>query len=697
MIVTGHDADFHHLQMPPSMHPGTEKFITVGLDFLVFGKKPAPDQASKRGATRIAFICEYSRQQMGMSMNTDSDPYHFDFVSGYANPTVFFLEDVAWRNALVPGAFDVVIVGSSVNYQDIQFEVEQRLSAAKAQFQAYFNQGGKLFVMIQESYAFLPKFGAAQMALTVGTGNFYTTRSGDSIGFESDMINQDPTHHMYGNVDTALFKIFERTRETTPNGDHDLPITIGFNGTIKDSIFVPARDTLVLPVVSTVPSGVFTDSVCVEFYTPSDGATLLYTLDGTLPATSTLSLPNHGRYCFRQTTTFRVLGKKAGWINSPDTTFTYFIKPTQPLQQVAKPQASIPSGTFPDSVCVAFTTATPGAALHSALEGMIPDSAAPVVPASGTLCFHQTTVIGLIGTKAGFKPSDTAQFTYILKKPPRPPSTLALYAEGKPIDVVIPDHAILEVRLTRAAGALCAGCTVQVTPSKSADRESLPLGAQGGSFTAIFPRVESGMPVPGDGSLQHMGSDSIVLVWINPEDPAEAVRRSYPYAGYGDIVVIRPQNTIAKTVAGQGRPAGPDWIISDAPGLLLGKNRTCCSIESVPVNAQNPDSLRLVGLFIEASRGFILDLKVFSQLGEFVSQVAFTVPETEFRKLGAGKRKGARFLRLLWNGTTQAGARAGNGVYIFKTAITLLPMPGDAKPPVGATASRRIGILRSPD
>jgi hypothetical protein len=164
-------------------------------------------------------------------------------------------------------------------------------------------------------------------------------------------------------------------------------------------------------------------------------------------------------------------------------------------------------------------------------------------------------------------------------------------------------------------------------------------------------------------------------------------------------VGIRPQNTIART-AGQPNARGAQWILSDAPGLGIGKagdKGACCLVSGTPVDARNPDSLGLVGLVIEASHGFTVDAKVFSNLGEAVSRVAFTVQENEFNRLTAVEGKQTRYLRLLWNGRTREGTRAGNGVYFLKASIALLPMPGmDAIPGV-ATSSRRVGILRTRD
>jgi hypothetical protein len=168
------------------------------------------------------------------------------------------------------------------------------------------------------------------VSLETMSDNFYTTRAGDSIGITDEMINTDITHMQFGNVDTSIFKVFERTKERTPDGQSNLTITIGFNGRIQDTIFIPDTVNTVQRPQSDIPSGLFDDSVCVEFSTSTDSATLSYSLDGTPPATSPLSLKNPGRLCFRETTTIRLIGKRTGWKNSPEVSFTYTRK-AQPL------------------------------------------------------------------------------------------------------------------------------------------------------------------------------------------------------------------------------------------------------------------------------------------------------------------------------------------------------------------------------
>ena len=830
LVITGHDADSHHMMYPKGDHQGTEQFITACLDFLVFGKKASPEQIGKRAQVRIAYIDENMQDVVGFS------DYFFKLVSGYTNPTVFKLREQGWKRALDSGAFDVVIVGWSRNFTEAQYlRMMEDLARAKSDFKTFLNRGGNLFVMVQGNYAFLPTFGAVVDDMGDEVGQFYVTPAGNNIGLEDNMVNQDPTHHQYKNVDTSIFKIFERSRIPASDGQVNLPLTIGFRGTI-DSVFIPDPVYTVQKPRSSVPSGPFTDSVCVEFFTPTDSATLSYSLNGAVTATSP-TLANHSRLCFRQTTTIRLIGKRAMWKDSPDTAFTYTVVARPPstlalfangreITEVtaadsplevrlmrpaglacagcsvkANPSGGSDTESLPLRVQGAFFTTA-----FARAESLVP------VPGDGTLQHKASDSLVLTWTNPQ-DDKDVVRRSY----PYRPDgSVLALFAGGQVITEVTFTDVQLEARLSRPTGLACAGCTVQVTPSGSLDSERLPLTAQGAFFHASFARAESLAPIAGDGTLQHGPADSVVLIWVNPQDardkarraypyrpkppviplapalslvyrgqeitvvdasqkdldihltldsteacascpvlvfpstgsdtetvllaggispyqgsfkrdlqtggtrgdgtiqherqdsiillyrnpmdPAKVARRSYPFQPARDTMAIRPQGAIANTAGGQYVEPGPQWIISDAPGLMIDKQAgdgSCCALAPTPVNAQNPDSLRLVGIVIEASHGFSLDLRVFSTLGEPVSRVAFTVPESEFPKLTRVAGKETRTMRLLWNGRTRAGSRAGNGAYVLRTSISLLPLAQSPGAPGRSTTDRRIGILRS--
>ena len=70
------------------------------------------------------------------------------------------------------------------------------------------------------------------------------------------------------------------------------------------------------------------------------------------------------------------------------------------------------------------------------------------------------------------------------------------------------------------------------------------------------------------------------------------------------------------------------------------------------------------------------------------------VTRAEFAKLTAVPGTDVRYLRLLWKGITLGSARAGTGAYVFKTKVTLLPVPGVAGPDFSASTVNTMGLLR---
>ena len=54
-----------------------------------------------------------------------------------------------------------------------------------------------------------------------------------------------------------------------------------------------------------------------------------------------------------------------------------------------------------------------------------------------------------------------------------------------------------------------------------------------------------------------------------------------------------------------------------------------------------------------------------------------------------------RYLRLLWKGVTLGSQRAGTGAYIFRTKVTLLPVPGAAGSGMSATTVNTLGLVRA--
>jgi hypothetical protein len=136
---------------------------------------------------------------------------------------------------------------------------------------------------------------------------------------------------------------------------------------------------------------------------------------------------------------------------------------------------------------------------------------------------------------------------------------------------------------------------------------------------------------------------------------------------------IRLLNEYSRPSASQ--PAGlRHWTLVGAPTLVPSRSEgACCRLLA---NATREDSLSHVGVQIEASRGFTAEVRVYSNLGQFVDRISFAVPQSQFDQLAPGSRHNTRMLRILWDSHTEDGTPAGTGAYVLKTRVTLDPVPG---------------------
>lgn len=270
--------------------------------------------------------------------------------------------------------------------------------------------------------------------------------------------------------------------------------------------------------------------------------------------------------------------------------------------------------------------------------------------------------------------------------------SLALYSRGAPVSSVNADQENLEVRLSPGDGETCAGCAAAVSPSSGPDRETVPLLPSAAGFKGTFARTISALPVAGDGTLQHSPADSIVLTYVNPENPLDVIRRAYPYSDASTRLTLERHNEWSRSPSAAGAPDRQFVLV--APDGFAPAATEVVNWATLPVLSGPADSLRYVGEIIEASRAFRVEIDIFSNLGQFVNRLAFTVPQSEFSKLPKGSGTGIRRLRVLWNARTREGNPAGTGAYIMKTAVSLLPVPGLSGDPAASADYRIVGVLR---
>ena len=279
----------------------------------------------------------------------------------------------------------------------------------------------------------------------------------------------------------------------------------------------------------------------------------------------------------------------------------------------------------------------------------------------------------------------------------REQADISLYHDGQPIPMVTADDATLQARLTLPDGSLCKDCKLEVTPSspRIKDHEELLPVPGSGYVTGDFQREVSTTPTVGDGRLQHLPGDSIVILYVSPENPLDRVRKAFPYTDVLTVLTVDRQNDFARAKYAAPSPFVPQFMLV-APATvkaLPADQFDHWLMAPGPMTVQ--DSMRFVGLTVEASRAFTVDMKVFSNLGAFVNKLTFTVDQNEFQKLEKSERGSSRRMRILWDSRSRNGAMVGTGAYVIKTTVTLMKIPGIAEDNTMRTDYRRVGVLRS--
>jgi hypothetical protein len=199
---------------------------------------------------------------------------------------------------------------------------------------------------------------------------------------------------------------------------------------------------------------------------------------------------------------------------------------------------------------------------------------------------------------------------------------------------------------------------------------------------------------PGDGRLQHLPMDSIVVLYVSPENPLDVVRRTYPFRGPPTVLNLGHDTGFVRTPWLPANPAMPQFVMI-APQGFRASGREPFDRWSLAETESPADLGRYTGVTVEASRAFTVDLRVFSNLGEFVNKLEFTVGPDDFEKLAKSPDGHSRRLKVLWDSRSPRGAAVATGAYVVKTTVSLLPIPGIAEDKQVRVDYRRVGVLRS--
>ena len=145
--------------------------------------------------------------------------------------------------------------------------------------------------------------------------------------------------------------------------------------------------------------GTYTSAQVVELNTPTAGATIRYTTDGTEP--TLLSKIYTAPIPINQPVTVRARAFKQDWTPSPTAVATYAFD----YGTVSTPTLQPAGGDYPSARLVTISTATSGATIHYTTNGLEPSDADPTIASGGTLLIDRAMRLRAKAFKTGLPPS----------------------------------------------------------------------------------------------------------------------------------------------------------------------------------------------------------------------------------------------------------------------------------------------------
>ena len=190
------------------------------------------------------------------------------------------------------------------------------------------------------------------------------------------------------------------------------PITLTKTTTIRaittasgmiDSSEASASYTVAVVAPSFSPAaGTYSQPQSVVLSTPTSGARIYYTTDGSTPTTA--SPVYAGPISVTRTTTIRAMGTATGMANSTVSSATYTLK-------AATPTFNPPGGTYVLPQLVEIASASPGTTIYYTTDGSTPTTASTQYTGS-FLVGIGTTTVRAIAVATGWSQSDVATATY---------------------------------------------------------------------------------------------------------------------------------------------------------------------------------------------------------------------------------------------------------------------------------------------
>jgi hypothetical protein len=223
------------------------------------------------------------------------------------------------------------------------------------------------------------------------------------------------------NPNAALYCTTDGSMATTSSPQCTAPITVSQSETINAIAQVPgfnpspvatAAYTINEPIAATpviAPNGgTFASAQTVTITDATAGATIYYTLDGTMPTASSTAYSVSAPIIVSTTETINAIAVATGYANSAEATAAFTITLT-----AATPVISPNGGTFTSAQTVTISDATAGAAIYYTTNGTMPTTSSMRYIVGTTITVSATETISAIAVASGYNNSAlaTAAFT----------------------------------------------------------------------------------------------------------------------------------------------------------------------------------------------------------------------------------------------------------------------------------------------
>jgi len=226
-----------------------------------------------------------------------------------------------------------------------------------------------------------PAGGSSTSAVSVSLS---TTTPGAAIHYTLDGSTPSESSTLYSGP-------FTLSTSTVVNA---IATEVGFN---DSNVSTANFNVMATPPLISPAGGSFITSVNIGLTTPTPGATIHYTLDGTIP--SSMSTVYTGPFALSTSASINAIATKTGLTDSSIATATFNIS-------AATPVISPAGGSFTTPVSITLATTTAGATIHYTLDGLPPTVSSPVY--SQPISLSSNATVKAIATAPGLANSGMA-------------------------------------------------------------------------------------------------------------------------------------------------------------------------------------------------------------------------------------------------------------------------------------------------